>query len=217
MRKAGPGYGPMEAQALHGLLRSLQPSRVVEVGSGVSTWCMVDATKRNERPSAITCIEPHPRPWLREAPVTLVDAPVQECPFTLFEQLGADDFLFIDCSHCVTTGSDVVFLVLEVLPRLQPGVVVHFHDIYLPYDYPRDADKNFFQWQETALLHAFLIESSRIEILFCMSHLYYDRPDVLREVFPGYEPEPSDDGIAQGSVFGERRGHFPSSIYLRRR
>jgi predicted O-methyltransferase YrrM len=221
----GPGFGPVEAQALHGMIRALKPKRVVEIGSGVSTYCMLAALERNAAEGAagrMICIEPHPRPWLRAAPVEFIEAPLQDADLALFESLAAGDLLFVDSSHTVRVDGDVNLIVLEVLPRLASGVVVHFHDITFPYDFQRDADRTVFQWMETAMLHAFLIGNRRFEILFCLSQLHYDRPEGLRELFPEYRPQPGESGLR--AVIGGRRDdfaddsredHFPSSLYLR--
>ena len=213
----GPGYGYIEAEALLCVVRNLEPRRVIEVGSGVSTYCMLQAIARNETRCALTCIEPYPSRWLRTAELTLVEKPVQAVPLELFESLDDGDFLFIDSSHTVKTGGDTNFLILEVLPRLKPGVVIHFHDIFLPYDYPRDALRSLFQWQETALLHAFLIGNCNVEILFCLSQLHYDRPEAMAEVFPEYRGRPAENGLRgeESPLFDEKGDHFPSSIYLR--
>ncbi len=210
----GPGFGFIEAQALHGIVRGVQPARIIEVGSGVSTHCMLEALALNAaqgRPCSVTCVEPFPSAWLRSAPVTLIAKPVQDVDPRVFDALEAGDLLFIDSTHAVRTGGDVLPIVLEILPRLQPGVIVHFHDIYLPYDYQRDADRTLFQWMETALIHAYLVDNDRMRILFCLSHLHYDRPAALRAVFPAYRPEPDENGL-QTEAAAER--HFPSSLYL---
>jgi hypothetical protein len=115
----------------------------------------------------------------------------------------------------VKAGGDVNFLILEVLPRLKPGVIVHFHDIYLPYDYQRDLLDTFMHWSETSLLRAFLINNSRARIFFSMSQLHYDRPDALRKAFPDYAPQTDVDGLVVGEVpFEKSRRHFPSSTYI---
>jgi hypothetical protein len=129
----------------------------------------------------------------------------------LFEELGAGDLLFIDSSHTVRPGSDVNYIVLEVLPRLRPGVIVHFHDIYLPYDYQRNVLRTYFQWMETSLLRAYLVNNSRTRILFCLSQLHYDRPSVLQEVFPEYVRAPDEDGLEAPNSL---QGHFPASIFF---
>ncbi len=211
----GPGFGFIEAQALHGVIRGARPSRIIEVGSGVSTHCMLNAAGLNAAegsPCSITCIEPYPSGWLKSAPVALIPRPVQDVELGAFDELASGDLLFIDSTHAVRTGGDVVHIVLNILPRLRPGVIVHFHDIYLPYDFQRDADRSLFQWMETALLHAYLIDNARTGILFCLSQLHYDRPEALREIFPEYRPEPHENGLQTEPPAGR---HFPSSLYLR--
>jgi hypothetical protein len=210
----GPGFGFIEAQALHGVIRGARPSSIIEVGSGVSTHCLLNAVELNAAegsPCSITCIEPHPSGWLNSAPVTLIPEPVQTVGLGMFDSLAAGDLLFIDSTHAVRTGGDVVHIVLSILPRLRPGVIVHFHDIYLPYDFQRDADHSLFQWMETALLHAYLVDNARMGILFCLSQLHYDQPEALREIFPEYRPEPHENGLRTEPPAGR---HFPSSLYL---
>jgi hypothetical protein len=217
----GPGYGYIESQALHGMIRYFKPARVIEVGSGVSTCCALAALEMNRcetgSPAQITCIEPHPSERLRaSSQITLIARQVQTVPFQLFTELGEGDLLFIDSSHTVKPGSDVNYLILEVLPRLRNGTIVHFHDIYLPYDYPRDTLQTFFHKMETSLLRAFLMFNNRVKILFCLSHLHYDRRDVLAEVFPEYDPQAESDGLRDGQYrsFENPSQHFPSSIYI---
>jgi hypothetical protein len=213
----GRGYGPIEAQALHAFVRHAKPARLLEVGSGVSTYCAYVAAELNRRdgaPCAITCIEPYPRAPLRELPVTLIDRPVQTVPIATFTALRENDILFIDSTHAVRAGGDVNFLVLEVLPRLAPGVLVHVHDIYLPYDYsPQELDVVWFHWSETSLIRALLTDNPRLQIVAALSQLHHERPAALRELFPDYTPRPMTDGLfPRGS---DPALHFPSSLWLR--
>jgi predicted O-methyltransferase YrrM len=218
----GPGYGYIEAEALHGVIRHFKPRQVIEIGSGVSTWCMLHALNLNRAETgadfAVTCVEPYPSERLKTLEgIKLIDRFVQRVPFDDgFSSLGKDDVLFIDSSHAVKPGSDVNYLLLEILPRLAPGVIVHVHDIYLPYDYPRHVLSTFFHWMETSLLRAFLTHNPKVEIIFCESMLHYDRPDALKEVFPEYRRQPDVDGIGTNRPFEfASDDHFPSSIYLR--
>ncbi|MEY4766416.1 MAG: hypothetical protein RI907_3089 [Pseudomonadota bacterium] len=220
-RHFGPGYGYIEAQALHGVVRHLKPPRIVEVGSGVSTWCMAHALKlnadRDARPGRITSIEPHPSAALQAmAGIDLVAQPVQRTPMSVFTDLTAGDMLFIDSSHTVRPGGDVNFLVLEVLPRLQPGVVIHIHDIYLPYDYQRDVCDTFFHWTETSLVRAWMTHNPKVKILACLSHLHYARAAGMQKVFPEYQPQENEHGMqpARFDVTNPPPGHFPCSLYL---
>jgi Methyltransferase domain len=206
----GTGFGYIEAQVLHCVIRTLSPRHIVEVGPGVSTYCALEAVKLNANVCEVTCIEPYPRQWLRQGPVKLIDQPVQSVSAEFFDLLQRGDLLFIDSSHTVKIGSDVNFLILEVLPRLKAGVVVHLHDIFLPFDYPADLFNGFDHWQETALLHAYLIGNRNVRILFGLAQLHHDYPDQLRKIFPEYQPEP----LPRGLRLAKRVGHFPSSIYL---
>lgn len=219
--EAGPGYGYIEAQALHAVVRHLKPGRIVEVGSGASTVCIVHAAERNATETGIrteiTAIEPNPFTRLKDvAAIELIRQPVQTVPLEVFTRLGQRDLLFIDSSHTVKPGGDVNYLILEVLPRLRPGVTVHFHDINYPYDYARDTCHTFLHWAEGSLLRAYLTFNSRARILVCMSLLHYSRKDALKEIFPEYDPERDQDGMRPQEYipFSPVREHFPSSLYL---
>nr|MCU0388523.1 class I SAM-dependent methyltransferase [Chitinophagaceae bacterium] len=163
----GPGYGYIEAQALHSFIRYFKPSKIVEVGSGVSTFCMLKAAEMNAvetgQMAKIVSIEPYPSESLKAlSEIELIIRPVQTVALDVFTNLGENDLLFIDSSHTVKTGGDVNYLFLEVLPRLKKGVIVHIHDIYLPYDYQPDALQSFLHWSETSLLRAFLIFNQKV-------------------------------------------------------
>lgn len=215
--RSGPGYGYIEAQALHGVVRSYKPRQIIEVGSGVSSFCMVEALGKNRRetgtPAQLTCIEPHPSKPLRKLEqVDLIQSKVQRVPLSVFQRLEAGDLLFIDSSHTVRPGSDVVYLISEVLPRLASGVLLHFHDIFFPYSYQRDVLETYFQWMETPLLQAFLAFNSKFSVVFCLSQLHYEQPEVLKEVFPEYLPAPGENGLAVTGTSPDH--HYPSSIYI---
>ncbi len=223
-RSYGPGYGYVEAQALHAVIRHYAPKQIIEVGSGVSTHCMLAALELNHRDNGaettLTCVEPFPSARLRQTTgIGLLERRVQAVPVDIFRKLNSGDFLFIDSSHTVKPGSDVNYLILEVLPVLAPGVIVHFHDIFLPYDYQRNVLKTFLHWSETSLLRAYLTHNDRVAILFCLSHLHYDRQEELKQIFPEYDPAPDVGGLNPESVrpFEQPQRHFPASIYLETR
>lgn len=214
----GPGYGPIESQVLHCFMRKVQPARVIEIGGGVTTACMTRAAEQNAadggRRSSITCIEPYPYPQLLDLPgVDVMKEFCQAVPLDLFRQIGPGDLLFIDSSHSVKTGSEVLSLYLEVIPSLPPGVFVHIHDIYLPYAYPRDALEWVWNWQETCLLLALLAGNPSFEVLASLSMLHYRCPRELGRLLTDYRPQPGREGLADPSS----EGHFPCSIWLRTR
>lgn len=215
---AGAGYGYIESQCLYSMVRAFQPKNIIEVGSGISTAVIFAALKRNSGTHNVTAIEPYPSHWLMQNQgVTLLRKPVQTVDVRVFQSLCANDLLFIDSSHTVKPGSDVNYLILEVLPRLKRGVIVHFHDIYFPYDYSRDVLNTFVHWSETSLLHAFLINNDRARMLLSLSLMHYDCPGVLGDVFPEYNREPDRDGMRTGlarPMESNVKQHFPSSTYI---
>lgn len=210
----GPGYGYIEAQCLHGVIRSLKPKRTIEVGSGVSTNIMLSAMEANAAEGhlgEITCVEPYPSDFLKaNSGIKLISSPVEQLDPSIFDVLEAGDFLFIDSTHAIKPGGDVVYLYLEVLPRLKSGILVHIHDIYFPYLHQRNLLTSLFQWEESVLLAALLTNNPKLSIVTCLSQLHYDDPEGLKSVFPEYVPEPGKDGLSAD----ESDGHFPASIYL---
>jgi predicted O-methyltransferase YrrM len=223
--KFGPGFGEIEAQALHGFVRHFKPNRIVEVGSGVSSACLLAALKLNrmetERAVDLTCIEPFPSEALlalrSQGELTLEVSKVQQVDPSVFDNLGEGDLLFIDSSHATKTGSDVNYLYLEILPRLKAGVLIHIHDIFFPYDYSPVTLKTLWNWGETALLRAYMIHNSKIKTIFCMSQMHHDHSTTMKEVFPLYVPEPMKNGLCEDQIcpMDYPKRHFPSSIYLR--
>lgn len=213
---AGPGYGPIESQVLHCFLRRYTPRRILEIGSGVSTMCMLEAARLNRRDgrrvSEITCVEPYPSATLRDSrEITLVPQLCQQVPLSLFKQLSAGDLLFIDSTHAVKIGSDVLRIYLEAIPSLASGVFIQIHDIFLPYAYPRTVFTRPFWWQETALLIALLTNNSKLSVLASLSALHYDCADKMQNLLTDYRPAPNNEGL---SVPTDPSGHFPCSIWL---
>ncbi len=213
----GLGFGPIESQVLHCVIRSCRPRKIVEIGSGVSTMCMLNAARKNSEEGTaapeVFCIEPFPKPALRDSgQVKLLREFCQNVPDSTFASLFAGDLLFVDCSHAVKVGSDVLRIYLEIIPKLQPGVLIHVHDIFLPYLYPRDALTKPFGWQETSLLLALLINNPRLEVLACLSALHYSRSAELKEILGDYQPAANIDGLSDPN---QPSGHFPSSMWLR--
>jgi hypothetical protein len=133
-----------DAFAAYALIQQLRPQRLIEVGSGHSTHIMRRAARDAGHALHITCIDPEPRRDIEGIADTIVRRSVLELGDTFADGLGPGDVLFIDGSHYAFNGSDVPFLLLEVLPRLKPGVVAHVHDIMLPYEYtPLFTERNY--------------------------------------------------------------------------
>jgi predicted O-methyltransferase YrrM len=171
-------FGWGDGLVLFCMLRHLRPARVVEVGSGFSSALMLDTAERFlEAAPELVFIEPNPdrlQGLLRDGDqdrVTLLSQPVQQVDRAVFDRLEAGDVLFIDSSHVTKIGSDVNLLLLEVVPRLRPGVNVHLHDIVWPFEYARKWVYQGRAWNEAYLLRALLVGNSRLRIAFWSSQL----------------------------------------------
>ena len=131
----------------------------------------------------------------------LVTARAQDIPLTEFARLQAGDILFIDSSHVLKIGGDVQYEFLEVLPRLNPGVLVHVHDIFLSAEYRREFVLGACRfWTEQYLLQAFLCFNDRFAVLWGSSLMHLRHPDALQAAFASYRPA----------------AHWPASCWLRR-
>lgn len=209
------GYGEIEADVLFAFVATSKPGRVMQIGCGVSTAVILAAAERAGYKPEVICVEPYPSDYLRESEgkglIKLIAQPAQQVDFDLLANLAPGDLLFIDSTHAVKPGSEVNYLIHEVLPRLRAEVWIHFHDIYFPYDYTRGVLENDMLFpQESTLLYAFLTGNSRFHLEASLSMVHYARPQRLRALLPKYEPEGQVDGLA----IGEGK-HFPSSAWLR--
>lgn len=180
-------YSASEAAALYGLIRSRRPKRVIEVGCGHTTLLMAEAIRDEGYAPEYTCIEPYRPVYLASPPAEVtrwIDKPVQAADLAIFRALGAGDFLFIDSSHVVAYGSDTVHEILSILPVLAPGVIVHFHDIFLPYDYPSEwLTRSRFFWAEQYMLAAWL-QSAPAQVILPMHQIYRQRRLEMQRLFP---------------------------------
>jgi predicted O-methyltransferase YrrM len=180
-------FDDADALVAYCMVRHFRPRLIIEVGSGFSSLILGDAAARNNN-SRLICVEPFPREFLREGfpgLQTLIEKKVQEIDLDFFSQLKSGDVLFIDSSHTVKIGGDVNYLFLEVLPRLKPGVIVHVHDIFLPFEYRRDWVLDEFRfWTEQYLLQAFLMFNSEFEVLMANSYLNHYHCEDLKTAFP---------------------------------
>lgn len=177
----------IDALVAYCMVRHFQPGLIIEVGSGFSSLVLGAAAAKNQR-AALICIDPFPRDFLRKGfpgLQTLIEKNVQEIDLEFFSQLQSGDILFIDSSHTVKIGGDVNYLFLEVLPRLNPGVIVQVHDIFLPFEYRRHWILDEFRfWTEQYLLQAFLTFNSEFDVLLGNYYLSHYHEQDLKAVFP---------------------------------
>lgn len=183
-----PSYGLGDGLILQAFLRLLRPARYLEVGSGWTTALALDTNDSwLDGRLRLTCIEPYPDDLNRLVrpgdDVEVIVSPVQDVDVARFTELESGDILFIDCSHVVKTGSDAHHLITRVLPLVPPGVYIHIHDMFWPFEYPRQWIDEGRVWTEAYLLHAFLLFNREFEIVFFndwMMSQHYDR--MVREV-----------------------------------
>jgi hypothetical protein len=179
-----------DALVAYCMVRHFQPHLIIEVGSGFSSLLLGEAAEKNNI-SALICIEPFPQEFLKQGFPglhRLIEKKVEDIDLAFFSELHSGDVLFIDSSHTVKIGGDVNYLFLEVLPRLEPGVIVHIHDIFLPFEYRRDWVLDEFRfWTEQYLLQAFLTFNSEFEVLMANSYLAHGYLEDLKAAFPSLE------------------------------
>ena len=193
-RSANNMFGPSDAAVYRAMLHHLQPSRIIEAGSGFSTAVALDEVDASQDLTGleITCIEPYPARLLAllqpSDRVTLLRCPVQDLPMETFAKLGSGDILFIDSSHVAKAGSDVAWLLLQVLPHLAPGVAVHVHDVFWPFTYPAVWLRERRDWNEAYFLHAFLSGNAGWEIMLFSSWLWRKHPESVPARIAGQEP-----------------------------
>lgn len=189
-------FGRGSAVVLYCMLRHFRPTRVFEIGSGFSSAAMLDANDlgfggRIE----FTFVEPNPARLYELLTAEdrrrhqVIENLVQRVPLERFDVLERGDFLFVDSSHVARIGSDVGHLLTEVLPRLAPGVVVHFHDIYWPFEYPEKWVLDGCAWNEAYVLRAFLQFNPAFEILLFNSYLAEHHRERVAEALPGFIPK----------------------------
>jgi hypothetical protein len=159
------------------VLSHFQPSRIIEVGSGFSSALMLDiADSVLKNRTELSFIEPFPDTRLMKLvrpgdKFNLVERFLQDIDVDFFKALKANDVLFIDSSHVVKTGSELNYLLFDIFPILAPGVIIHFHDIFYPFEYPQDWVNEGRSWNEAYFLRAFLMHNSDFEILLFTSYL----------------------------------------------
>ena len=193
-------FESVDAEILYSVLRRFQPANIVEVGSGFSTRVMRRAINDGKLATKITSIDPHPNTTVTPYADECIKSPVEDIEAErIINLLNAGDILFIDSSHTVKTGGDVPYLFLEILPRLKPDVLVHIHDIFLPFDYPEEWVLEDWGWTEQYLVRAFLSFNLAFDILWPGSYMWSHHAPEIAALIPNVSP------LAR-----------PSSLWLRR-
>ncbi len=178
-------FSSPDAEVAYALVRDIQPRLIVEVGSGNSTELFREAIRDAGIATELTSIDPRPRKSVGDAANRILKCRLEDVPALEFERLGRNDILFIDSSHEIRPGNDVVRLYSNILPQLADGVLIHVHDIFLPYEYPAEwILKNRWPWNEQYLVQALLQDSDAYEVLWPGHYLQRTLPAFARHFPP---------------------------------
>jgi predicted O-methyltransferase YrrM len=185
-------FGYADAIILYSVLRYYEPHHVIEIGSGFSSAAMLDVNDAFlDRKVHFTFVEPNPKRLLGlltsedKDQHTILRRRVQDVPLEVFHALSANDVLFVDSSHIAKVGSDVVHILFHILPELKPGVIIHFHDVFWPFEYPQQWF-SWMAWNEAYFLRSFLQYNNAFEIMYFNSFIAQHHADILLRNMPLY-------------------------------
>jgi hypothetical protein len=204
-------YAFGDAESFYSMIRLLKPRRIYEIGSGQSTLLARKALAINQREDGNyvcdhVCVEPFEYDWLNDLGVTIIRQRVENVELTLFDKLESGDFLFIDGSHVIRPHGDTLREFNEILPRLAPGIYIHFHDIFSPFNYPKEwlVDART-MWDEQYLLESFLSFNSEYEVVLAVNWLKHNCRDQFRAAFPVTASHPDHFARHPGAFWIRRR------------
>lgn len=184
-------FGYPDGLILYSMIRHLQPKRIIEVGSGYSSCVTLDTNELFFNNSiSCTFIEPYSQlllSLLKEGDldrIEVISKKLQDVPLSQFSALSAGDILFIDSTHVSKVNSDVNYIFFEILPYLNQGVYIHFHDIFYPFEYPKKFIYSGVAWNEDYMLRAFLQYNNAFKIIFFNNFLFRFHEKKFREGMP---------------------------------
>jgi len=219
-------FETIDAEIAYSMMRCYKPRRVVEVGGGFSSRVLAAALDLNFKQDGVqgelVTIDPFPDRFPEEAlsdRVHLIPETIQEVDLDVFLSLRDGDFLFLDSSHVVGIGSDVVREYLEIVPRVAKGVIIHAHDIFIPGDYPRHSVlQNLAFWSEQYLLQALLTFSPNFAVLWGSSYMQNRARRALAGAFPQWKHSYRNMPKTKRRFLPTRDGDrvWPSSFWIRK-
>jgi predicted O-methyltransferase YrrM len=196
---AGVPYAPFDSVALYTMIKSHRPRRYLEIGSGITTCFAYRAIRAAGLTTSVTSIDPEPRTTIDAICDVTVRDGLETCDIAIFDELEAGDILFFDGSHRSFMNSDVTVFMIDVLPRLKPGVIVHVHDILLPYDYPESF--RHWYWNEQYMLAVYLMGNKhRISPLLPTAFICRDAAFEAAHVYPMLDLGKYNDGWRGGGA-----------------
>ncbi len=192
-------FSQIDSFILYSLIRERKPKIMIEIGSGESTKVSLASLEMNEKNGAhcmFYAIEPYPDNFLRglnRSNFKLISNNLQEVDIEL---LGSADLLFIDSSHVSKIGSDVNFEILEIIPKLKVGAIIHWHDIMIPTNYwKRWIDNGNMFWNESYMVHSFMLFNNSYRVIWASRYMQINHPDELKRRFSYFNPEDENQQI----------------------
>lgn len=199
------------------LIRKFRPQKIIEVGSGFSSACAMDTLEAIGHSAQLSFIEPNPERLhsilsdedRQRSDITILNKNVQEVEPDYFKSLNKGDVLFIDSSHVSKAGSDLNYLLHDVLPYLHEGVLVHFHDVFHNFEYPKAWLEEGVSLNEQYLLRSFLQYNERFQILLFTNYMevhhrkwFQEKMPLCLELHERYSTGPQK-GQLNGEVMGQ--------------
>ncbi|MEA3477086.1 MAG: class I SAM-dependent methyltransferase [Bacteroidota bacterium] len=200
------GYLPgLDMIGIYTMLARFKPKRYIEIGSGHSTRMAHKAILEQELSTEFISIDPKPRTEIDQLPNRIIRKPFENIDFDIVHELNEKDILFLDNSHRILPNSDSLVFFLEILPRLKRGVIVHIHDIYLPYDYPQFMCDRFYT-EQYGLAFYLLANPDKYETILPNYFISEDR-ELSELIAPIWKHENLDGVERHGGSFWIRIAH----------
>ena len=209
------GYGYLESIILQSMIAKIKPTKIIEIGSGVSTFCMISALKDLDCEFEMLVVDPFVSKQLeklvsKNSNITIIKEKAENVEIRDYLNFNAD-FLFIDTSHAVRPLGDVDFIYNRLLPKIN-NCIIHIHDIFFPYLYQSNLKENpWYQWSETQLLYCYLTNNIKSKIILDTSELFHNKKEVFTKIFPNVKLAKFEKGLR---IDKDKDRYFPASIYL---
>lgn len=182
-------YSYTDSIILYSIIRHFKPKRIIEIGSGFSSAVMLDTNELFfQNQIDLTFIDPYAERLFSlmkqedKQKIKVIETDVQLISLDVFQKLESGDILFVDSTHVTKTGSDVNYILFEILPILKNGVLIHFHDIFYPFEYPKEWVFRGFNWNEDYILKAFLMYNEKFEIKIFSEYLHKHHKEAFADL-----------------------------------
>ena len=194
------GFLPgLDVVGIYTMLSEFKPQKYIEIGSGNSTKVAYKAKIEQKLNTEIISIDPMPRAEMDSLANKIIREPFENIDFDILEQLNENDILFVDNSHRILPNSDSMVFYLEILPKLKKGVIVHIHDIYLPYDYPQVMCDRFYT-EQYGLAMYLLANPTKFETLLPNYFISEDK-ELAKHISPMWDNENMKNVEKHGGSF----------------